>query len=113
MWIQHEAVADRGQMWPGETLHPFRQERFCSKKFFGLWEFPSIVWRRKSACRRGGLVNLCRAGEPSPRIPALRLVRYSGMEAQFWLNLQTGYDLLRAEQELDERLEKEVTPHAA
>lgn len=35
------------------------------------------------------------------------------MEAQFWLNLQTGYDLLRAEQELDERLEKEVTPHAA
>lgn len=44
---------------------------------------------------------------------ALRLGRYFGMEAQFWLNLQSRYDLLRAEAELDERLEKEVTPHAA
>ncbi|WP_346765481.1 hypothetical protein [Thioalkalivibrio sp. XN8] len=44
---------------------------------------------------------------------ALRLGRYFGMEAQFWLNLQTRYDLCRAEEELDERLDKEVTPHAA
>lgn len=44
---------------------------------------------------------------------ALRLGRYFGMEAQFWLNLQTRYDLLRAEEALDERLDKEVTPHAA
>jgi len=43
---------------------------------------------------------------------ALRIGRYFGMEAQFWLNLQTRYDLLRAEEELDDRLEKEVTPHA-
>lgn len=34
---------------------------------------------------------------------ALRLGRYFGMEAQFWLNLQTRYDLLRAEEELDAR----------
>ncbi|MFZ2209829.1 MAG: HigA family addiction module antitoxin [Porticoccaceae bacterium] len=44
---------------------------------------------------------------------ALRLGRYFGMEAQFWLNLQSRYDLLCAEAELDSRLEKEVTPHAA
>jgi len=44
---------------------------------------------------------------------ALRLGRYFGMEAQFWLNLQSRYDLLRAEAELDERLDNEVTPHAA
>ncbi|MDT8387099.1 MAG: HigA family addiction module antitoxin [Thiogranum sp.] len=44
---------------------------------------------------------------------ALRLGRYFGMEAQFWLNLQSRYELLRAEAELDKRLEKEVTPHAA
>ena len=44
---------------------------------------------------------------------ALRLGRYFGMEAQFWLNLQSRYDLLQAESELEERLEKEVTPHAA
>jgi plasmid maintenance system antidote protein VapI len=35
------------------------------------------------------------------------------MEAQFWLNLQSRYDLLKAKDELDKRLDKEVTPHAA
>jgi len=44
---------------------------------------------------------------------ALRLGRHFGMEAQFWLNLQSRYDLLRAQAELDERLDNEVTPHAA
>ncbi len=44
---------------------------------------------------------------------ALRLGRFFGMEAQFWLNLQSRYDLLRAEDELSNRLKKEVRPHAA
>ena len=44
---------------------------------------------------------------------ALRLGRFFGMEAQFWLNLQARYDLLRAEDELSNRLKKEVRPHAA
>ena len=44
---------------------------------------------------------------------ALRLGRFFGMEAQFWLNLQSRYDLQRAEIELDQRLDKEVKPHAA
>lgn len=44
---------------------------------------------------------------------ALRLGRYFGMEAQFWLSLQSRYDLLCAEAKLEERLDKEVRPHAA
>lgn len=44
---------------------------------------------------------------------ALRLGRFFGMEAQFWLNLQSRYDLLKAEDALEERLDKEVRPHAA
>ena len=35
------------------------------------------------------------------------------MEPQFWLNLQTRYDLLKAKSGLAERLDVEVTPHAA
>jgi addiction module HigA family antidote len=37
---------------------------------------------------------------------ALRLGRYFGMEAQFWLNLQSRCDLLCAEAALDSRLEE-------
>jgi len=44
---------------------------------------------------------------------ALRLGRFFGMEPQFWLNLQSRYDLLAAEQALGERIETEVIPHAA
>jgi len=44
---------------------------------------------------------------------ALRLGRFFGMEAQFWLNLQSRYDLLCAESDLEDRLDDEVTPHAA
>jgi addiction module HigA family antidote len=44
---------------------------------------------------------------------ALRLNRFFGMEPQFWLNLQSRYDLLCAEAELDDRLRQEVKPHAA
>ncbi len=44
---------------------------------------------------------------------ALRLGRYFGMEAQFWLNLQSRYDLKRTEVDLEKKLDKEVVPHAA
>jgi addiction module HigA family antidote len=39
---------------------------------------------------------------------ALRLGRFFGMEAQFWLNLQSRYDLDVAEDALADRLDSEV-----
>ena len=44
---------------------------------------------------------------------ALRLGRFFGMEAQFWINLQSRYDLIVAEQSLSDRLDQEVHPYAA
>lgn len=44
---------------------------------------------------------------------ALRFGRFFGMEAQFWLNLQSRFDLQKAEADLESRLEKEVVPHVA
>lgn len=41
---------------------------------------------------------------------ALRLGRYFNMEAQFWLNLQSHYDMEVALESLEDRLEKEVHP---
>jgi addiction module HigA family antidote len=39
---------------------------------------------------------------------ALRLSRYFGNSAQFWMNLQTNYDLTVAEQEIGQKIAKEV-----
>ena len=44
---------------------------------------------------------------------ALRLARYFGMSAEFWINLQSRYDLDVASDELTDRLDSEVRPYAA
>ncbi len=43
---------------------------------------------------------------------ALRLGRYFGTTAQFWINLQSHYDLRMAQRDL-KQIEAEVTPRAA
>jgi len=44
---------------------------------------------------------------------ALRLGRYFGNGARFWLNLQTNFALAVAEREIGERVMAEVAPDAA
>jgi len=44
---------------------------------------------------------------------ALRLARYFDTTPQFWLNLQTAYDLRMAEAEAGKRIAREVMPKAA
>jgi antitoxin HigA-1 len=39
---------------------------------------------------------------------ALRLGRYLGTGPEIWLNMQTGYDLWKAEREFGRKIEKEV-----
>lgn len=41
---------------------------------------------------------------------ALRLARYFGTTAQFWLNLQSSFDLKQAEGKLRRKIEREVRP---
>ncbi len=44
---------------------------------------------------------------------AIRLARYFGGSAQFWLNLQAAYDLRKAEIESEAEIMREVSPRAA
>ena len=46
---------------------------------------------------------------------ALRLARYLGTSAEFWLGLQSDYDLEKAKDQFAARIEREVHPrkHAA
>lgn len=39
---------------------------------------------------------------------ALRLSRYFGNSAQFWMNLQTRYELIKTERDLGKRIDSEV-----
>ena len=44
---------------------------------------------------------------------AVRLARYFRVSAQFWMNLQSHYELEVAEESIGERLDREIRPHAA
>ena len=44
---------------------------------------------------------------------ALRLARYFGMTAEFWINLQAHYDLDVADRSMRKKIEREVEPRAA
>jgi addiction module HigA family antidote len=44
---------------------------------------------------------------------ALRLARYFGTTAEFWLNLQSAFDLRTAEGVLKSQIERDVLPRAA
>ena len=44
---------------------------------------------------------------------ALRLARYFGNNARFWLNLQTAYELAVAERETGQKIQDEVRPAEA
>ena len=44
---------------------------------------------------------------------ALRLGRFFGMEAQFWMNLQTPYELETTRDTLADRLDEEVREYVA
>jgi len=44
---------------------------------------------------------------------ALRLARYFGSSAEFWMDLQSAYELRRARVEVGEAIARAVTPRAA
>jgi antitoxin HigA-1 len=44
---------------------------------------------------------------------AMRLARYFGVSAQFWMNLQSHYELEVAEEALGDRIGREIRPYAA
>lgn len=44
---------------------------------------------------------------------ALRLARYFGNSAEFWLGLQAAHDLRTAERDAAPRIEKEISPREA
>lgn len=62
---------------------------------------------RAPASRINDIVRERRAVTPDT---ALRLARYFGTTAQFWLNLQSSYDLKQAESEVGVRINQEVRP---
>lgn len=89
---------------PGEIL----REEFMMP--LGLSAHALAVALRVAAPRINDIVREKRGITPDT---ALRLARYFNSTPQFWLNLQTSYDLKTAQLTSWPKIEREVLPHAA
>jgi len=91
---------------PGEVL----REEFM--KPLGLSANALALALRVPATRIGDILR-----DDKPRAvsadTAMRLARYFGTTAQFWLNLQCAYDLSIAERESGAEIERDVQPREA
>ena len=91
---------------PGEVL---REEYMAP---LGLSANALAIALRVPATRIGGIIA---TGSPRAVSPdtAMRLARYFGTAPEFWLNLQTAYDLSKAQAKSGKSIERDVRPRAA
>ena len=82
-----------------DFLRPLGMSQYALAKALGV---PEI--------RVSALVHGKRAITPDS---ALRLARYFGTSAEFWLGMQTSYDLERARERIGAEIEATVRPRAA
>ena len=89
---------------PGEIL----REEFLVP--LGLSASALAIELKVPAPRINDIVRERRAITPDT---ALRLSRYFGTSPEFWMDLQTAYDLRIAARDLGEKIEAEISPRAA
>ena len=96
--------------WPieGVTTHPgvILREDFLIP--MGITAHQLALRTRMPATRIGEILHARRAISPDT---ALRLARYFGTAAEFWLNLQAAHDLSKARVESGRAIQREVFPH--
>ena len=97
-------MADFDPIHPGEVL----REDFL--KEMGLTQYALAKALGVPQIRISEIVNGKRAISPDT---ALRLSRYFGTSAEFWLGMQASYDLERARDEHGEAIAQQVRPRAA
>lgn len=97
-------MSDFPPVHPGEVL----REDFL--KPLGLSQYALAKALAVPEVRIGAVVNGKRAITPDT---ALRLARYFGTSAEFWLGMQMTYDLEKAEDSIRAAIDAAVTPRAA
>jgi addiction module HigA family antidote len=92
------------------TTHPGEMLREEFLKPLGLSVNALAIALMVPATRMAAIVN----GERSVTADtALRLARFFGTSAEFWIGLQAMYDLTKARQEIGRAIEHDVNPRAA
>ncbi len=112
MAIKREALrnTDFAGVVTGRRLAPIHPGEVLLKEFVEPMGLTRYKVAKGTGVPQRRIDEICSGSRAITADTALRLARFFGMEAQFWMNLQAYYDLEVAERESHKRIEREVTP---
>jgi addiction module HigA family antidote len=97
----------------GRRLAPVHPGEVLMKDFIESMEITRYKVAKLAGVQQRRIDEICAGQRGITADTALRLARLFGTDAQFWMNLQTQYDLETAEREMHKKIAQEVTPLAA
>ena len=106
--LQLSITTEENQMIPTNRMRPIHPGEILREEFLGPLEMSAnalALELKVAAPRVNDIVRERRAITPDT---ALRLACYFGTTAQFWLSLQSAYDLKVAELKVGNRIRREV-----
>ena len=116
MGIKREAVdrrqIDSSDVSTGRRLPPVHPGEILRDEFLKPMDLSVYALARALGISRPRLNDIVLGRRGVTTDTALRLGRYFGMTPEFWINLQTRYDLDVAERTVRVQIEQEVEPRA-
>ncbi len=97
----------------GRRLPPVHPGEILREDFLGPPGLSVYALAQALKVPRSRLHDIVRGRRAVTADTALRLARYFGTSAGFWMNLQTRHDLDVAERSLQDRIKRDVAPRAA
>jgi addiction module HigA family antidote len=112
MAIKREELrnVDLSAVVTGRRLAPVHPGEVLLKEFIEPIKLTRYKVAKGTGVPQRRIDEICAGNRGMTADTALRLARFFGVEAQFWMNLQARYDLEVAERESRKRIEREVTP---
>src|SRR5437588_7795125 len=112
MTIKREELrnADLSGVTTGRRLAPVHPGEVLLKEFIEPMKLTRYKVAKGTGVPQRRIDEICSGSRGMTADTALRLARFLGVEAQFWMNLQARYDLEVTERGSRKRIEREVTP---
>jgi addiction module HigA family antidote len=96
-----------------EPVGPIHPGVILEEEFLGPLGLSAYALAKAIGVPRNRITGIVRGERAITANTALRLARFFAMSPGFWLGLQMDYDLETTRASIGDRLEQEVTPHAA
>ena len=94
----------------GRRLAPVHPGEVLLKEFIEPMKLTRYRVAKGTGVPQRRIDEICAGSRGMTADTALRLARFFGVDAQFWMNLQARYDLEVAERALRKRIDREVSP---